>query len=642
MMSPRLVAVGGPAKGQVFLLAADRVFVGRAPGNQVSIPDPSVSRRHCAIEREPPGRFRIRDLNSRNGTFVRDLPVKERWLEHGDEIRLGDCMLVFLLGEAEEEAGPSAVRWRDARCDERTLIRLRREDSVYLKPEELLGSPAPAVRPARALAALLKISAALSSGGGLEALAQRLLELTAEVVPAGRGAVLLMPPGVREPAAAFCWSRGAPPAEPPWISSAFVERAFQEGVAVLSNNVAVEPVAGAPEEPPGPRVSSVLAAPLFSGDQTLGVIYLDSTDPRVCFDQEHLQLLSAVGALSGPALENARRLEWLEAENRRLHAEITLEHDMVGESPRMAEVYAFIAKAAPTDSTVLLSGESGTGKELVARAIHRNSPRAGRPFVAINCAALTETLLESELFGHEKGAFTGAIVQKKGKLEVADGGSVFLDEVGEIPLAFQSKLLRVLQEREFERVGGTRPIKVDIRLIAATNRDLRQAARQGAFRQDLYYRLNVVALTLPPLRARREDISLLASYFAVKYSKRAKRRLTGISAAARACLTEYDWPGNVRELENAIERAVVLGSADLILPEDLPEALLEAAPAASVPAGNYHEALRRQKKELVLKALEQARGNFTEAAQALGVHPNYLHRLVSNLDLRAALKKLAG
>jgi Nif-specific regulatory protein len=246
--------------------------------------------------------------------------------------------------------------------------------------------------------------------------------------------------------------------------------------------------------------------------------------------------------------------------------------------------------------------------------------------------------LESELFGHEKGAFTGAFSQKKGRLEIADGGTVFLDEIGELTPALQVKLLRVLQEREFERVGGTATIKVDLRLVAATNKNLEEAIEAGEFRQDLYYRLNVVSLEMPPLRERREDIMLLASYFADKYGTRCNRKLQGISADARACLTAYDWPGNVRELENAIERAIVLGTTEVILPEDLPEALLEReAPAADSTLG-YHEAVTQTKKQIILRAIEEAGGNYTEAAKLLGVHPNYLHRLIRNLNLRAQLK----
>src|SRR5207253_4817365 len=248
---------------------------------------------------------------------------------------------------------------------------------------------------------------------------------------------------------------------------------------------------------------------------------------------------------------------------------------IVGESPAIVKLLQMIARLAPRDTSVLILGESGTGKELVARALHRQSPRAAKPFAAINCAALTETLLESELFGHEKGAFTGAVAQKKGKLEAAEGGTVFLDEVGELAAPLQAKLLRVLQEREFERVGGTRPIKLDIRLIAATNVDLNEASRTGKFRQDLYYRLNVVSLEVPPLREHPQDIPLLAAYFIARYSEKVNRRVAGISPKARTCLLHYSWPGNVRELENAIERAVVLGSTELILPEDLPDSILE-------------------------------------------------------------------
>jgi transcriptional regulator with GAF, ATPase, and Fis domain len=258
---------------------------------------------------------------------------------------------------------------------------------------------------------------------------------------------------------------------------------------------------------------------------------------------------------------------------------------MIGDSEPLRALQRSIVRTAQTASTVLILGETGTGKELVARAIHHSGPRARKPFVAVNCAALSETLLESELFGHEKGAFTGAFCQKKGRLEVAEGDTVFLDEVGEIPLQLQVKLLRVLQERQMERVGGTQPIKLDIRLIAATNRNLEDEVRSGRFRQDLYYRLNVVALRTPALRHRPGDIFSLAMHFAVKFGQQCGRRITGITPEAQAYLSHYDWPGNIRELENAIERAVVLGAGDMIQLEDLPESIREIArPQAWAPA----------------------------------------------------------
>jgi len=260
----------------------------------------------------------------------------------------------------------------------------------------------------------------------------------------------------------------------------------------------------------------------------------------------------------------------------------------------------------------------------------------------VNCAALNDSLLESELFGHEKGSFTGAIAQKKGRLETADGGTVFLDEIGELTPQLQVKLLRVLQERQFERVGGTSTIKVDLRLIAATNKNLEEAIESNQFRQDLYYRLNVVSLEMPALRVRREDIMLLANYFADKYSAKCNRKLKGFSVEARNFLMAYDWPGNVRELENTIERAIVLGTTEWILPDDLPENLLEMEGASDKSIANYHEAVVQNKKQIILHALEQAKGDPAEAARLLGIHPNYLQRLFRNLNLTGQLKTGAG
>jgi transcriptional regulator with GAF, ATPase, and Fis domain len=250
----------------------------------------------------------------------------------------------------------------------------------------------------------------------------------------------------------------------------------------------------------------------------------------------------------------------------------------------------------------------------------------------VNCAALTESLLETELFGHEKGAFTGAVTQKKGKFEVADGGTLFLDEVGELAPALQAKFLRVLQHHAFERVGGTRTIKVNVRVVAATNADLDAAVASGRFRQDLWYRINVVNVTMPPLRARREDIPLLAAHFVAKYSR---GRTVTLAPETLEVLRAYDWPGNVRELENAIERAVVLGQSDRIVPEDLPEAILDAT--AALPGGGearYHQSVLEAKRRLILEAIEQSGGNYTAAARLLGINPTYLHRLIRNLQLR--------
>ncbi len=312
-------------------------------------------------------------------------------------------------------------------------------------------------------------------------------------------------------------------------------------------------------------------------------------------------------------------------------------HDMVGSSARLEQVLQLIAKVAPTDATVLIGGETGTGKELVARAIHRNSLRAGGAFVAINCAAMPEHLLESELFGHTRGAFTGAVAEKKGKLEMADGGTLMLDEIGEMPLALQAKLLRPLQEQEFERLGGTRPIRVNVRILAATNAELRGAIGRGEFRPDLYYRLDVVSVHVPPLRDRREDIPALAAHFVEQSSAQAGRKPPAISAEAQACLGSYDWPGNVRELRHAIERAVVLGTNGSIRLEDLPRTVIGARATPSRRA--FAPAVREFKKQLILNAVSESGGCYTAAGAILGMHPNNLHRLIRKLNLKDALRK---
>ena len=383
---------------------------------------------------------------------------------------------------------------------------------------------------------------------------------------------------------------------------------------------------------------SILAAPLIVREEVAAVVYLESSDAEHRFDEGHLQLLTAVAGMAAVAWENATILGWLQEENERLQSELKIEHGMVGVSDKLRDLQRQIAKVAPSNSNVLILGESGTGKELIARALHRNSLRAAGPFMAINCAALTETLLESELFGHERGAFTGAIVQKKGKFEVAEGGTVFLDEIGELSPLLQAKLLRVLQEREMERVGGTKTIPLNIRLLAATNRDLGEAVQKGEFRRDLFYRLNVVSLKAPALRDRPEDTLPLAEHFAKKYAAECGRRIVGLAPEARAYLQSYSWPGNVRELENAIERAVVLGSAEMVLAEDLPEHIRESRPAA-VSASMYEEAVEAAKRQVVLQAFDQVDHDHEAAAKILGLHPNYLHKLIRTMNLKPALKR---
>jgi DNA-binding NtrC family response regulator len=338
------------------------------------------------------------------------------------------------------------------------------------------------------------------------------------------------------------------------------------------------------------------------------------------FDEDDL-LAVVRRALERRALE--REVVFLRSELARRYDE----EEIVGQHVEMQKIYRLIAQVARTTTTVLITGESGTGKELIARAIHRQGPRRDRPFVAVNPGAVPETLIESELFGHEKGAFTGAYQRKIGKFEMAQGGTLFLDEIGTLKADLQIKLLRVLQEREIERVGGTHPIKIDVRIVAATNADLKAAINSEGFRRDLYYRLNVVAITVPPLRDRRQDIPALAERFVRRYNDEFGKRVGGLSSDALAALTDYSWPGNVRELQNVIERCVALADGNRIelndLPMDvlLPDHRVRVRDAEALP---LHEATEEFERQIVLRVLERVRWNRSEAARILGVHRNSL------------------
>jgi transcriptional regulator with GAF, ATPase, and Fis domain len=628
----RLNGISGSAWGKIIELADEPVTIGRDPGNSVVLQEQNVSRSHCRIERKDHA-FVLTDLGSHNRTCINGTPTSEQKLEHGDQIFVGSCVFQFVVTDSANVCSETIILpSSEVKLDDLPELQIRADAKVQSRLN----------RTERDLSTLIAIATHISSIHNLDSLQWQLLGMIFDILPADRGAFLLCSkPG--EEFTSVAWNRYEGPLEPVVVSRTVTAQVLRTRKPVIAANVALDKKLRDVTSLASMKVVSVLAVPLLVGDAVLGLIYLDTVRPAVTFDDTHVQLLTAIAGICTLALQNVRQIEDLEGENRRLRDELNITHNLLGESPRMAQVYKAIAKVAPTESTVLLQGESGTGKELAARAIHDNSTRAGRPFVAINCAAVTETLLESELFGHEKGSFTGALAQKKGLLETANGGTAFLDEVSELALPLQAKLLRVLQERELMRVGGNTPVKIDVRVVAATNRDLAEAARTGRFRQDLFYRLNVVAITMPPLRDRTGDAVLLAEHFCHVFSEKCKRHVRGLSKQARDYVESYGWPGNVRELQNAVERAIVLGSTEWILPEDLPEAVLESHPsstASGVGSGlNYHEGLTRLKKELILTAVGQAGGSFTEAARLLGVHPNYLHRLIRNLDLRSLVTR---
>ncbi len=569
----------------------------------------------CRV-RAADGGFVLDALEQDAPIFINALPLTARPLIERDEVRIGDSLFIVRTDEAHATSAlvPCSV-------SEGTAIDRESDIKVAL---ELTPSSWPLGHGSTCddrIAALCGAAVALSQVRGLASLDAAVAGLILDAVPVRR--VAFADGDGTSATVRSAWSVAEDSPRVLHVDAGRLATAMRERAGVIVN------MDGA----------NVLVAPMLAFGRAVGAVWAEA-GRGVELDERHLGLLLVVAALTAVAREQAHEAARLEETNERLRAEINLEHNMVGTSRPMRQLFDRIARVARTESTMLVRGESGTGKELVARAAHRNSPRADRPFIAINCAALTETLLESELFGHEKGAFTGAIGLKKGKLELADGGTLFLDEIGELPLPLQAKLLRALQEREFERVGGTRPVRVDFRLIAATNRDLEEAVRAGAFRQDLFYRLNVVTLVLPPLRDRKEDIPSLADYFVRKHGARSGRRVLGVHPEALSRLMKYDWPGNVRELENVIEQALALGVTDRIVLDDLPATLSHAPRKAG--SLNYHETVEGMKRDLILRAFEQAEHNHTAAARLLGVHPNYLHRLLRNFDLRRTLSGSGG
>jgi Nif-specific regulatory protein len=406
-------------------------------------------------------------------------------------------------------------------------------------------------------------------------------------------------------------------------------KVIQSGRAMVVPRVSQEPLflnrTGARD---GLRKKDIafLCVPIKLGNEVIGALSADHLLPKEGSLEDDTRVLSIISSMIAQAvrLRQAAQEERqkLVEENRRLQDQLKDKFrpsNIIGNSKQMQDVYDQIAQVCRSQTTVLIRGESGTGKELVAHAIHYNSPRAAKPFVRVNCAALPETLVESELFGHEKGAFTGALTTRQGRFEAANGGTIFLDEVGDFSPATQVKLLRVLQEREFERVGGNQPLKVDVRVIAATNRDLEAMIGEGKFRQDLYYRLNVFSIHLPSLRERRADILLLADFFVEKYSKLNHKNVRRISTPAIDMLMSYHWPGNVRELENCIERAVLVSQDDVIHGYHLPPTLQTAEASGTVSVGPLQAALDNLEREMIVEALKSTRGNMAKAAQLLGL-----------------------
>ena len=624
----RVVGTAGPLAGRVVSWPEDEdeLTFGRESSNSIEVPDLTASRRHCRLLRSE-NRVLLEDLDSANGTILNGRAIRGCVaVSSGDEISFGDSR--FQL----EEVGRSSVACSvGARVQDSNLELVETVRIDICAESDLAANEIASTETLSGLRFLIQAAEAISDANSLPELAQVVADACLEALPADRVSLVLDDATVP---LSWGWNRTDARA-PVSVSRTVLSIVRRDPSGILCNDVRVHVTLGASHSLAEQQVAALVAVPLLARRRSLGVLYADRQCRGEKFSEHHAKWILALGRTAALAVEGLRHREQLERENRLLRSELRRGSALVGSSNTMRVLYEQVARAGMTDSTVLLLGETGSGKEMIAKALHAASRRSDRPWLAVNCASFSENLLESELCGHERGAFTGAVAQKKGKLELAHGSTLFLDEVGELAVPVQARLLRVLEERVIERVGGTRTIPVDVRIIAATNQDLRSLVATGRFRSDLYHRLNVICLKIPPLREHAEDIPALAAHFLEELAARAGRRVRGISQEGLSLLMAYDWPGNVRELRNTIEHALGMGSDEWIMPENLKEELRDQM-AVSTTVGEdngYHGRVLRAKRAIVREAFERAEYKHGEAAKTLGLHPNNLHRLVRNLKL---------
>ncbi len=575
-----LVVQRGPARLEVVdLIPGTRLTIGRSPGNRIVIPDPKCSRQHCEIYGRE-NRWFLRDLDSRNGVVVDGHRISSDWeLELGQTISLGLCQVVFT------DIHPDLVSANSVSpCDPYAIIE-RKAGTQFDRPRRVAQEGPGASE-------LFQLARAMNSAVDTVALADCVLDGVLKGTNADVGGVLLFPSmagGVDSSTLRLVSVRGADSAG---FSKYLSEIVLHDHEALLAHDISENSLLMARDSITSLSAKSAICAPVRLNGTVLGLIHLYTTTEGRALDAECLEFTLAVADQFASVLEPVRQREQLavglsrvESQFHELRQQLAVETELVGRSPLLDQVRNAIARVAPTDATVTIRGESGVGKELVARAVHFNSVRKSGPFICVNCAALTETLLESELFGHEKGAFTGASAQKAGKFEQAHLGTIFLDEVGEMTPDVQSKFLRVLEGNPFERVGGDKAINVDVRVVTATNRNLEQAVRDGKFRQDLFFRLQVIEILVPPLREHPDDIPAIAQHFLERFGRKSRVRVKGFNREAMELLKRHQWPGNVRELRNVIERAVILTDHEVLTPADISLSHIEAAIESPSPGG---------------------------------------------------------
>ncbi len=656
------------------MVPGDPIRIGRAPTSQIVIQDERCSRTHAELFMSE-GRWILRDLGSRNGTAVGKKLIKGDWtLRRGDVIRIGHSRLVFAydLSEAfsdptaafsEVEESAEATDGGSQRSDsnvlaayEPTTITHRRGQTRFLTLVDKEGEPEGepdgevegASRTNRATAQLCRLAFELGKAPNLEKLANLALVGLLEGANVDAGALLLLPRDfdgeARGSDLEVFASRTTGLRRYHPVAGFLATTVMREGEAVLARNIMGDSSLGSRDSKGVIHATSVICAPVRHGDKVLGLIHLYSTNEEAIPDPDDLEFTLAVADTVAVAITNlyrrrelAENLTQVQKENLQLREQLGVQSEIVGSSVMMRQVAEEIARAAASRATLLIRGESGVGKELVARAVHRSSPRNRKVFVCLNCAALSEDLLASELFGHERGAFTGATDRKIGKFEAADGGTLMLDEIGEMSPGIQAKFLRVLEGHPFERVGGNKPVKVEVRVIAATNRDLEKEVAKKHFRHDLFFRLRVLEIVVPPLRRRPDDVAELALYFLDVFRSETGRKIHGFSPAAMEMLTGYRWPGNVRELKNVVERAVVLCRGEHIERTDLLLSTLstsgDTGEASPESLGFQVCSLSDMERKHILATLNHVNWNKSRTAGILGIERSTLDRKIRRYKL---------
>ncbi len=653
-----LVIRDGTAWNESYQLTPGQVTtIGRASTNRMVLRDDLCSRSHCEVFVSG-HRWTLRDLGSRNGTFVDGNRITGDYeLVPGELIEIGHCDLAFIYdlsepipqferqGDLERDTDPALNLLLEETAREEPEIVHRKRESRFRQPEA--DESANKDRSSRQLARLYRLALDMADAPSAADLSRCVLNGLHEATAADIGSVLLFRSDATHPGAedlaviAFRSDRDLPYQR---VSRYLSETVLETGDAVLAKDVSDDSRLVSRDSLGRIHASSVICAPIRTAERTFGLIHLYSTNPDNPLDEDELEYTLAVADQMAVSLASLRERESLAAglENVRNEYETLKERvsqtgEIVGDSPAVRELRRQIDRISPTDATVLIRGESGSGKELVARAMHERSNRHGGPFVTMNCAALNETLLESELFGHEKGAFTGAVGRKIGKFEQADRGTLFLDEVGEMGAAIQAKFLRVLEGHPFERVGGSEPVQVDVRVVAATNRDLEQAVQEADFRKDLYFRLQVVQIDVPPLRGRIEDIPLLTNYFLTRLAARTGQAMRRLTESALRTLMDHHWPGNIRELQHTVERSVILCANEILDSIDLRFSGLDApkpVPAVSLPTGSDSElSLEELEQKHILMVLSETGWNKSKAAQVLGIERSTLDRKLKKYNV---------